>query len=69
MAKDMGKSVSILQEGGPTPVLPTPPVIRAVLLHKQRERVILKLYVSLRFKKGYFKVIVIPMYVILMKFF
>ena len=37
----MRKNVSILQEGGPTPVLPTPPVIRAVLLHKQGDRVIL----------------------------
>ena len=40
--------VSILQEGGPTPVLPTPPVIRVVLLHKQGDRVILyflKMYI------------------------
>ena len=40
-AKDMRKNVFILQEGGPTPALPTLPVIRVVLLHKQGDRVIL----------------------------
>ena len=37
----MRKNVSILQEGGPTPVLPTPPVLRAVLFRKQANRAIL----------------------------
>ena len=37
----MRKIVSILQEGGLTTFLPTPPVISVVLLHKQDNRVIL----------------------------
>ena len=35
----MRKNISILQEGGLTTVLPRPPVIRVVLLHKQSNRV------------------------------
>ena len=35
-AKDPRKNVLILQEGGSTPVPPTPPVIRVVLLHTEQ---------------------------------